>query len=104
VLWFERQVVDQLTTTDDPVRRDEVAAFVEGALRSMPEHLRAAIAAASVFVGAGARVVGVRRLSVAALDASPIPQLRQYARMFRSLVLFAEQELPTSTRAMVAAG
>jgi hypothetical protein len=31
---------------------------------------------------------------VHALDTSPFPQMRQYVRLFRSLVLFAEQELP----------
>jgi hypothetical protein len=104
VLWFERQVVGQLTTTDDPVRREEVAAFVEGALRAMPEHLRAALVAVSVGVGAGARVVGTNRLGVDALDSSPIPQLRQYVRVFRSLVLFAEQELPQPSPVMASAG
>jgi len=63
----------------------------------MPEHLRAAIAAASLALGASSFVLGVGRPSVRSLDTSPIPQLRQYVRVFRSLVLFAEQELPART-------
>jgi hypothetical protein len=100
VLWFERRVVSRLTTTGDPERREEVAAFVEGALHSMPEHLRASIGAASVALGAWARVPGGERLSVRTLDTCPIPQIRQYVRLFRSLVLFAEQELPVTSGAV----
>jgi hypothetical protein len=101
VLRFERLVVSELTTTSDPVRREEVASFVEGALRSMPEHLRLAIGAASVGLGA-LSLVGRGGPSARSLDASPIPQLRQYVRMFRSLVLFAEQELPTPSAVALA--
>jgi hypothetical protein len=102
VLRFERQVVAGLTTTDDPERREEIAVFVDGALRSMPEHLRAALVAASVGLGGISLVLGGGRPSVHALDTSPIPQLRQYVRVFRSLVLFAEQELPSSSVAVLA--
>ena len=103
VLRYERLVVSELTTTSDPARREEVASFVDGALRSMPEHLRAALVAASSVLGAYSRVVGHGRPSVHSLDTSPIPQLRQYVRVFRSLVLFAEQELPGSSSAVLVA-
>ena len=102
MLRFERQVVCGLTTTKRPERRAGVAEFVDGALRSMPEHLRAAI---------GGRIDRSRRSFAAlggrptarSLDTSPIPQLRQYVRVFRSLVLFAEQELPVSSTAVLVA-
>jgi hypothetical protein len=103
VLWFERRVVSGLTMTSDPTRREEIEAFVDGALHSMPEHLRAAIAAASLGLGALSRLRGGRGPTVRSLDTSPIPQFRQYVRLFRSLVLFAEQELPVSDPAMLAA-
>jgi hypothetical protein len=103
MLRYEQLVVSELTTTSDPARRDEVASFVDGALRSMPEHLRAALVAASLALGAFSLVVGRGRPSVHSLDTSPIPQLRQYVRVFRSLVLFAEQELPASSPAVLAA-
>jgi hypothetical protein len=103
VLRYEQLVVSELTTTSDPARRDDVATFVEGALGSMPEHLRAALVAASLLLGIYAQVVGHGRPSVHSLDTSPIPQLRQYVRVFRSLVLFAEQELPASSAAVLAA-
>jgi hypothetical protein len=100
VLRFERLVVSELTTSSDPARREEIASFVEGALRSMPEHLRLAIGTASI----GLRVLSVvapGRTTARSLDTSPIPQLRQYVRMFRSLVLFAEQELPVAPPAVL---
>lgn len=94
MLSFERRVVDGLVTTPDPRRRGEVTSFVEGALREMPEHLRLSIGAASVALSAWGGVTrhDNRRL-VRSLDTSPIPPIRQYVRLFRSLVLFAEQEL-----------
>lgn len=99
VLRFEREVVDRLVTTTDPRRRGEITGFVEGALAHMPEHLRLSIGSASV----GLRVLtavwpphrsrsGADPL-VHSLDTSPIPPIRQYVRLFRSLVLFAENEL-----------
>jgi hypothetical protein len=94
VLWFERQVVERLITTPDPRRRDHVESFVEGSLKAMPEHLRFSIGAASVVLGGWARLVRPAAATlVPVLDRSPIAPIRQYARLFRSLVLFAEQEL-----------
>ena len=94
MLWFERQVVERLVTTPDAHRRRDVEAFVDGALHAMPEHLRVSIGSASVVLGGWARVFrpNPARL-VRSLDTSPIAPIRQYVRLFRSLVLFAEQEL-----------
>lgn len=95
MLWFERHVVDRLVTTNDERRRRAVTDHVDGTLGAMPEHLRLSIGAASVVLGGWARVTGRTGTRVVrALDNSPIPQFRQYVRLFRSLVLFAEQELP----------
>ncbi len=87
-------------STPDPRRRAEVEAFVDGTLRSMPEHLRAGVAAESVLLGAWDRL---RRqgsgdtVDLSALDGSRIDVIRQYVRLLRGLVLFAESELaPTS--------
>jgi hypothetical protein len=102
VLWFERQVVDRLVSTPDPRRRAEITAYVDGTVSAMPEHLRGAIGAASLAFGGWFSVVRPRRAApgvttdplVHSLDTSWIPPMRQYVRLFRSLVLFAEQELP----------
>lgn len=102
MLWFERQVVDRLVSTPDPRRRAEVTSYVDGTLSAMPEHLRAAIGAASLAFGGWFGVMRPRRAPVGSavdplvhsLDTSWIPPMRQYVRLFRSLVLFAEQELP----------
>ncbi len=94
MLWFERQVVERLVTTPDRGRRGEIESFVEGALAAMPEHLRLSIGAASLVLGGWARTMRPDAAGlVRTLDTSPIPQIRQYVRLFRSLVLFAEQEL-----------
>jgi hypothetical protein len=102
VLWFERQVVDRLVSTPDPRRRADVTSYVDGTISAMPEHLRAAIGAASLAFGGWFSVMRPGRSAdssapdplVHALDTSWIPPMRQYVRLFRSLVLFAEQELP----------
>jgi hypothetical protein len=95
VLWFERQVVDRLVTTSDTRRRRDIETFVDGALSAMPEHLRLSIGSASVVLGGWARLARPRPAGlVRSLDTSPIPPIRQYVRLFRSLVLFAENELP----------
>jgi hypothetical protein len=95
VLAFERQVVGHLMSTTDPARRAAVEAYVDGTLRSMPEHLRAGVAAESVLLGAWARLRRRRggELDLDALDGSPVDVVRQYVRLLRGLVLFAESEL-----------
>jgi hypothetical protein len=102
VLSFEREVVDRLVSSSDPGRRAEITAYVDGTVSALPEHLRAAIAAASLAFGGWFKVARPhKRVSgttadplVHSLDTSWLPPMRQYVRLFRSLVLFAEQELP----------
>jgi hypothetical protein len=101
VLSFERLVVTTLLTTSDDRRRSQVEEYVDGALRAMPEHLRAGVVAESLVLGAWARFLrAVGRLDDSGLgrrleawEASPIGPVRQYVRLLRSLVLFAEHEL-----------
>jgi len=102
VLWFERQVVGALMSPslDDPARAG-IEAYVDQTLRSMPEHLRAGVAAESILFGAGPRLAHLLgRGRAAAIErrierwqTSRIDVLRQYVRLLESLVLFAENEL-----------
>jgi hypothetical protein len=94
VLRFERDVVAALTVTDDPRLRAGVERWVTDVLADMPEPLRLGVLGESVAIGAyaAARRRGAGAL-LDALDRSPIGLLRQYPRLFRSLVLFAELEL-----------
>jgi hypothetical protein len=101
MLWFERRVVTTLTRDIHERHRPEVVEYVDAALRSMPEYLRAGVAAESIALGALPRVRAafgrldddaVTRL-LARLDASAIDPVRQYVRLLSSLVLFAREEL-----------
>lgn len=94
MLGFERKVVDALSTTTDPQQRAAVVDWVDGSLRAMPEVLRAGVAIGSLVLGAWASVTrrdGARL--VHALEASPLPPVRQHLRLLRSLVLFGDLEL-----------
>ena len=94
MLAFERKVVAGLTASTDPQLRGAVERWVDGTLRDMPEFLRLGVMAESVLFGLIASAL--RRDApalVATLDASPVGLVRQYVRLFRSLVLFAELEL-----------
>ncbi|MGH9014362.1 MAG: hypothetical protein ACRDZ1_10565 [Acidimicrobiia bacterium] len=101
MLWFEREVVTTLLDTDDRERRSAIEEYVDGALGAMPEHLRAGVVVESLVLGAWVRLQrALGRLDRRTLDtrleaweASPIGPVRQYVRMMRSLVLFAEHEL-----------
>jgi hypothetical protein len=94
VLAFERQVVASLLADGSHEHRAAIEAWVDESLADMPEHLRAGVVAESLVLGAAARLARRPPASmVALLDASPIALLRQYVRLFRSLVLFAENEL-----------
>lgn len=97
---FERRVVACLTRTDDPDLRAAVAAYVEGCLAAMPEHLRAGVLAESVALSAWARLADrgrgddeALRRRLAAWEHHPVDVVRQYVRLLGSLVLFAEVEL-----------
>jgi hypothetical protein len=57
VLWFERQVVGTLMDPAlDATTRAAVESYVSTTLRSMPEHLRAGVAAESIVLGASSWV------------------------------------------------
>jgi hypothetical protein len=104
MLWFEREVVGALTESPDQPLRSSVEAFVDGSLRDMPEHLRAGVAGESVLLGT--YVLALRRTGrlaegdaqalaaqLESWESSRIGVLRQYVRMMKSLVSFAENEL-----------
>jgi hypothetical protein len=98
MLGFERELVATLTHTPDPAVRQRIEAWVEGSLRTMPEFLRLGVLAETIAFSAFARVrnrgrAGAPASVVESLASSPIPLVRQYVRLFRSLVLFAEEEL-----------
>jgi hypothetical protein len=102
MLWFERQVVATLVSPAlDERTRTSVESYVDGTLRSMPEYLRAGVAAESLLFGAWPRLAfalgrlrpdDVRR-RIERWNTSRIDPLRQYVRLLHSLVLFAENEL-----------
>jgi hypothetical protein len=106
MLWFERELVGALGTASDQPTQSLVEAFVDGSLRAMPEHIRAGVLASSVLLSS---YIAVLRLSgrldraptslrahVDRWEVSPIGPLRQYVRVFRSLVLFGENEVVTT--------
>jgi hypothetical protein len=100
MLGFEREVVASLVTSTDPELRSAVLTYVDRSLRSMPEHLRAGVAAESLLLEAWVRVR--RKLGASgedlesqldAWEGSRLSPVRQYVHLLRSLVLFAEHEL-----------
>jgi len=92
MFWFERELVASMVSHLDPDDRETVTSYVAGALGGLPEHLRLGVAAESVALGAWTRVRrGAARLGP--LEDSPLGPVRMYARLMRSLVVFAEQEL-----------
>jgi hypothetical protein len=102
VLWFERQVVGTLMSpTLDSDTRSAVESYVSNTLHSMPEHLRAGVAAESIVLGGWSWLenqagrLNDRRLRtrVTGWKTSKIDPIRQYVRLLESLVLFAENEL-----------
>jgi len=94
MLGFERRFVDALTATDDPAIRDGIVHWVSGSLATMPQHLRLGVLGQSVLLAGWATVARTSMATLpASLERSPLMPLRQYVRLFRSLVLFAEQEL-----------
>jgi hypothetical protein len=93
MLAFERRVVAALTDATAPRDRAAVDEWVGGVLADMPEPLRAGVLAESVLLAAVARLAPDVGGLLDRLDRSPIGVLRQYPRLFRSLVLFGELEL-----------
>jgi len=109
MLRFEREVVTALGNAPEQSTRGAVEAFVDGSLRALPEPIRLGLLGETVILGtyvgllrAAGRVedtVDLRR-RLDAWEGSRISYLRQYVHMFRSLVLFAENELgPDATDA-----
>jgi hypothetical protein len=98
VLRFERRLVrDIITGTGDD--RAEVEAYVDDALGNLPEHIRLGVGVESVAFSTWSlarRVVTGRQDRgdelLDRLERNPIGLIRQYPRLLRSLVLFAEQE------------
>ena len=102
MLWFERKVVGTLMSpTLDADARAAIESYVATTLHSMPEHLRAGVAAETIVLGSWSwleyRVgrLDERRVRarIARWKASKIDPVRQYVRLLESLVLFAENEL-----------
>src|SRR5690242_16178820 len=101
MLWFERQVVTTLTRDIDEPQRGEVVDYVDTALGAMPEYLRAGVVAESLVLGAWPRMRralgGFDDDALASylgrIERNPIDPIRQYARLFSSLVLLAREEL-----------
>jgi len=85
----------------DAGERSAVESYVSSTLRSMPEHLRAGVAAESIVLGGWSwlehrvgRLDEHRlRTRVARWKTSKLDPVRQYVRLLHSLVLFAENEL-----------
>ena len=110
MLPFEREVVDSLMSPAlEPDERAAVLDYVDGALRAMPEHLRAGVVAESllfdVYVRAG-RALGRRGAladQVERWQNSPLDVIRQWVRLLHSLVLFAEHELAPAHAGLEAA-
>ena len=105
MLRFERAVVGALVNRDlGARRRDAIAHYVDESLRAMPEYLRFGVGAESVVLGSWARLrgrgsgPGLER-ELARWRVNPLDPIRQYVRMFESLVVFAEHELEPATAA-----
>jgi hypothetical protein len=108
MLWFERDVVAALVSTDDARVRASVEAFVDGSLRDKPEHLRLGVAGESILLGvyvAALRALGrldgddALAARLHSWETGPIGVVRQYVRAMKSLVIFAENELAGSRAA-----
>jgi hypothetical protein len=102
MLSFERQVVAVLAGDVDPAQRKAIDSYVDGALGALPEIIRLGVAAESVALGGWAKIDGLRQRRnggpvgprLAPLESSFIGPVRQYVRLLRSLVLFAQYEQP----------
>jgi hypothetical protein len=102
VLWFERQVVGALMRPGlDAEARAAIESYVATTLESMPEYLRAGVAAETLALGARAWLEQrAGRLDDARIRGrldrwkeSRLDPIRQWVRLLESLVLFAENEL-----------
>lgn len=101
MLAIERLAARALLTDDRSAVRERAEAFVESSLAAMPAHLRAGVLAESALVMLLLRARCTIRRSrpeqevahlLSWMAESPISLLRQYPRLLRSLVVFAECE------------
>lgn len=97
MLAFEHRVVAALTARETEPVRSGVEEFVSASLAAMPQHLRLGVAGASVAIGTATRVLPAGRARddarlVGWLERNPLPPVRQYFRLLRSLVIFAAEE------------
>jgi hypothetical protein len=96
----ERSVVAALLPDASPAHHHAVVGHVKRALASMPEHLRLGVAAESVLLTVIVRLrkhpvddVEAVRTELELWQENRIGVIRQYVRMFTSLVMFADLEL-----------
>jgi hypothetical protein len=90
---FERRVVAALADTSDPASLASIEAWVDASLADMPEVLRLGVRAESLLAAVLTRLRrGSLDEALAWMARSPVGLLRQYVRLFRSLVLFAKLE------------
>ncbi len=90
-----------MSPTLDSATRAAVESYVATTLQSMPEHLRAGVAAESIVLGGwswlgnrgGDRNGNRLHAQITRWKTSKIDPIRQYVRLLESLVLFAENEL-----------
>lgn len=102
MLRFEREVVTALGSALDQPTRSSVEAFVDGSLRAMAEPARLGILAESLVLGGYVRLAALAgrptgpddlRARLDRWETGPIPTVRLWVRLFRSLVLLSENEL-----------
>jgi hypothetical protein len=102
MLRFEREVVAALGTSREQTTQSAVEAFVDGSLRAMPEPIRLGVVGETVLFGTYAAMLRKAgrldgpdelRAQLDRWESSRSGVVRQYVHMFRSLVLFAENEL-----------
>ena len=87
-------MVGALTVPTDPTLRAGVARWVDDTLGDMPEHLRFGVFVQSIALGLWARVRGADDQTLLhSFETSPLWPVRQYVRLLKGLVIFAEQEL-----------
>jgi hypothetical protein len=105
MLRFEREVVTALGSAQEQSTQSAVEAFVDGSLRAMPEPIRLGVLGEALLFGTYARLLQAAgrldgpddlQAQLNRWEASRISVVRQYVHMFRSLVLFAENELSES--------
>lgn len=102
MLRFEREVVAALGGAQEQSTQSAVEAFVDGSLRAMPEAIRLGVIGETLCFGTYVHLLRATgqlagpddlRAQLDRWETSRISVVRQYVHMFRSLVLFAENEL-----------